>query len=138
VQPGWSPTCLAEQGASRWAGRTVPFAELVAVADGDRLEAAARIEGLSHGPAGIQISLVLRVTALRTETVRLDGACYRAERVAGAGEFSAGVGGWDDRGRKPGGRICLYWGVNRINWCQASSTPCGGMETMRRRAMRQI
>lgn len=72
------------EGASRWAGQVVPFAELLAVADGDRLEATGRIERLSHGPAGIQITLNLDVTALRTETIHLFGTSYRAERLVGA------------------------------------------------------
>jgi hypothetical protein len=73
-------------GASRWAGRTVPFAELLAVADGDRFEPEARIERLQHGPGGIQVALALRVTALRTEIVNLGGAAYRVERVAGTAD----------------------------------------------------
>lgn len=96
-------------GASRWAGRAIPFAELVAAADGDRLEATAGIERLSHGPGGVQVSLVLGVMAFRTETVRLDGGEYRAERIVGTAETTVllltgtpvGPAPGDARGEQP-------------------------------------
>jgi hypothetical protein len=82
-------------GQSRWTGRSVPFAGVLAVPGqglDDRLEVQAQVLSLSlspglapdrAAPVGAQILLAVTVTALRTANVLLDGLCYRLQRVVG-------------------------------------------------------
>jgi len=71
-----------DQGRSRWAGRTLPFSALLAVA-GERLEPFARIERIRHNISAVQATLEVGVTALRPETVQLGAAPFRLERILG-------------------------------------------------------
>lgn len=74
-------------GASRWAGRRLPFsalAELPGAGPNDRLEVTGAVQRLTHRPEdGLTVHLVLAlaVTALQARLVTLDGAPCRVEAV---------------------------------------------------------
>jgi hypothetical protein len=79
---------IDRRGRSRWTGRSLPFTALVevapAVGPGDRLEATAAIERLTHAHGHVQVLMAFAVTVLRSVTIVAgDGQRYRVEQVVG-------------------------------------------------------
>lgn len=103
-------------GQGRWTGRKVPFAGPVPLADlaeGDRLEAVAQVERLTHRSAAdrvmVDVLVGVTVTTLRAECVLIGGQPYRLERLVDAGTTSIPVaatfGGEGGRGTPAGSRV---------------------------------